>query len=183
MSTTAPALSAACTGWAATARYDVHLEDGATVLRPQDRERGTYRIRARGAGARVELTETEPDSDIEEPILFAAEIAVLERYVFGILGDDIRDDLALDELRLPWTTKDVAPGYVLSGMDRGWRTLSRRGSGPIAASRDETLSLVRLVPLSQFLTLTVDEVKRSFLHEAGRPLLVDGRYRSAGDGG
>lgn len=178
MSTTAPTLSPACTGWAATARYDVHLEDGTTVLRPHDRDRGTYWIRSR-AGGRVELTETEPDSDIEEPILFAADIAVLERYVFGILGDDIRDDLALDELRLPWTPKDVAPGYVLSGMDGGWRTLSRRGSGPVAASRDETLSLVRLVPLSQFLTMTVDEVKRSFLHEAGRPLLVDGRYRSA----
>jgi hypothetical protein len=72
------------------------------------------------------------------------------------------------------------PGFALSEMSRGYRTLSRTGAGPVAAARDATLSLVKLVPLSHFLTLSPPELKRSFLHEDGAPLLAHGDYATRG---
>lgn len=64
-------------------------------------------------------------------------------------------------------------------MQRGYRTLTHHSQGPVAASRDDKLSLVRLVPLSHFLSHTVDELKKAYLNDSGYPLLADGRYRTA----
>jgi hypothetical protein len=167
---TAPRLSSACTGWAQTARFDIETQDGATVLQAQMRDRGAYRIAWRGPD-RLDLTEIDSD-DNERQLLFTANIDVIERALIGLLGDDIRDDLELPFLDLPTTAKEVASGYQLSEMVRGYRTLTRIGAGPVAAARDETLSLILLVPLSHFLTVSIDDLKRSFLNESGYPLLT-----------
>ncbi|WP_390888957.1 Imm61 family immunity protein [Leclercia adecarboxylata] len=42
----------------------------------------------------------------------------------------------------------------------------------MAAARHDTLSLVLLVPLSHFLTGSIEDLKRSFLSESGHPLLA-----------
>ncbi len=157
------------------ARYDVVDDDGDTVLRSHDRDRGEYRI-CRRPGDRIAVVEVDADDEAQE-VLFAADMAVVERFLIGILGDDIRDDLELDYIQLPWGLGDLAPGFELSGMVNGYRTLRRVNGGPVAASRDEDMSLVRLVPLSQFLTLSVAELRTSFLDAAGAPLLDGGRYR------
>lgn len=47
-----------------------------------------------------------------------------------ICGDEIRDDLTLPYLDLPSRTKDLAKGYRLGDMERGYRILSRAGHGP-----------------------------------------------------
>ncbi|MFL0242742.1 Imm61 family immunity protein [Mycobacterium sp. SMC-17] len=96
-----------------------------------------------------------------------------------MLGDDIREDLELDYLELPWTPDLTAPGYVLGPFTNGYRTLRRIDGSPVAAARDETLSLVKLVPLSHFLTARdLDALKRAFLSPTGEPLLVNGHYRA-----
>lgn len=156
-------------------RYDVVVEDGDTVLRSHDRDRGEYRI-CRRPGDRIAVVEVDADDQAQE-VLFAADMSVVERFVIGVLGDDIRDDLELDYLQMPWGRDALAPGSELSGMVGGYRTLRRINGGPVAASRDEDMSLVRLVPLSQFLTLSVAELRASFLDAAGSPLLDGGRYR------
>ncbi|WP_238407194.1 MULTISPECIES: Imm61 family immunity protein [unclassified Mycolicibacterium] len=155
------------------AQYDTLDHDGETVLRA--RGRGEYRIQLRPSN-RIALLEIDDDGG-EHEVLFASDLTVIERFLVGVLGDDVRDDLELDYLPIPWRKTDLAHGFELSGMVRGYRTLSRVGAGPVAASRDETLSLVRLVPLSQFLTITFDELKQSFLHADGAPLL-DGQHYS-----
>ncbi|UCZ63523.1 TNT antitoxin family protein [Mycolicibacterium phocaicum] len=95
-----------------------------------------------------------------------------------MLGDDIREDLDLDYLDLPWSAEFVAPGYVLGPFTRGYRTLSRVDGSPVAAARDETLSLVKLVPLSHFMSRDLETLKRAFISPTGAPLLAaDGRYR------
>jgi hypothetical protein len=171
----APPLSDQCSGWAHTARYDVVVDGGDTVLRSHDRSRGEYRICSR-PGDRIALVEVDAD-DIAQEVLFASDMTVVERFVIGILGDDIRDDLELEYLQMPWQRDDLAPGFQLSDMVGGYRTLSRINSGPVAASRDPDMSLARLIPLSQFLMLSVAELRASFLAVDGAPLLHGGRYR------
>ncbi|GAB4965639.1 hypothetical protein MAHJHV53_05850 [Mycobacterium avium subsp. hominissuis] len=93
-----------------------------------------------------------------------------------IFADDIREDLDLPLLELGWNKEDLANGFQLSGMVRGYRTLRRADGGPVAAAPDETLSLLVLVPLSHFLRWSLTDLKRSFLSPEGKPLLRDGRY-------
>lgn len=93
-----------------------------------------------------------------------------------MFADDIREDLDLPQLELSWSPSDLAHGYELSDMVRGYRTLKRIAAGPIAAAPDPTLSLLALVPLSHYLQWPLTDLKRSFLNPAGEPLLRAGRY-------
>jgi hypothetical protein len=137
---------------------------------------GRYFIRRRG-GDRLELTEADPETGGERPLLFVADIAVLERHLFGILADEIREDLGLPFLALPTSRQWLAgTGYTLGEMTGGYRTLARVGAGPVAAAPDPILSVVALVPLSQFLRWSVPELRSAFLSESGAPLLRAGGY-------
>lgn len=170
-------LSAECVGWARAAQYAVldGDEPGAVVLRHTDPAAGRYILRSRAEG-RVELFAS-VDGE-EESVLYAAGMAVMERYLVGVLADELREDLDLPYLELPWAdARDLAAGYEITPLERGFRVLRRSGGGPpIAAARDETLSLVKLVPLSHFLGWSVAELTRSFRDPAGAPFLVGGRY-------
>jgi Immunity protein 61 len=94
-----------------------------------------------------------------------------------MFADDIREDLDLAPLDLLWGTSDLADGYELSAMVRGYRTLKRRGGDPIAAAPDPTLSVLALVPLSHYLRWSIPDLKRSF--PAGAPLLRGGPWAAS----
>jgi hypothetical protein len=171
------ALSTECVGWARTAQYAIAIaDDGDVQLRSEAGGPTRYFIRGRGAD-RLELTQVD-DGDAEHPLLFVAEVEVLERYLVGLFADDIREDLDLPLLDLPWGRGDLADGFELTDMVRGYRTLKRSGGGPIAAAPDPMLSLIALVPLSHYLGWAIPDLKRSFLSPAGVPLLRSGRYAS-----
>lgn len=168
-------LSADCLGWARTAHYlPAVADDGDLQLRSEAGAPTRYFVRRRGPD-RFELTEA-VDHDAEHPVLFVAEVDVLERYLVGLFADDIREDLELPQLELSWSEADLADGYELSDMVRGYRMLKRTAGGPIAAAPDPTLSLLALVPLSHYLQWPIPDLKRSFLNPAGKPLLRAGRY-------
>jgi len=172
------ALSADCLGWARTAHYITAVaDDGDVQLRSESGGPTRYFIRRRGAD-RLELTQADDDDAAEHPLLFVAEVEVLERYLVGLFADDIREDLDLPLLDLPWEPGDLAEGFELTDMVRGYRTLERAGGGPLAAAPDSTLSLIALVPLSHYLGWTIADLKRSFLSPTGAPLLRLGRYAS-----
>lgn len=176
--TTVPAISADCLGWAQAAGYSCTADEatGTAILHSAGPEPTRYYIRRR-ARDRIQLTQAD-DSD-ERIILFAVDTMVLERHLYGILGDDIRDDLSLPYLDLPWTEADLASGFQISAADsRGYRTLSGSGCGPVAAAPDPTMGLLTLVPLSHFLGLSPRQLRQSFLSESGEPLLRAGRYTS-----
>lgn len=167
-------LSSECVGWARAAGYSYSVEDEGAVLRC-DTGPTRYFIRRRGPD-RLELTVLS-DGEAEQPVLFVSSVEVLERYLFGMFGDGIREDLGLSQLDLPWRREDLASGYALSDdMVRGYRTLSRTGVGPVAAVPDPTLSLLALVPLSHFLGYNLAALKQSFLSHDGAPLLRGSRY-------
>lgn len=116
------------------------------------------------------------DPDAEHPVLFVARIEVLERHLVAAFGEDIRTDLGLPELDLPWAVDDLADGYALGDMVLGYRTLTRVGGGPVAAAPDPDLSLLTLVPLSHLLRHDVAALKCAFLNPDGQPLLRNSRY-------
>ena len=156
-------LTAECVGWARAAQYLTNVaDDGEVQLRSEAGAPTRYFIRRRGAD-RLELTES-VDGSTEDPLLFVADVDVLERYLVGFFADDIREDLGLPLLQQGWSIQDLAPEYELSDMVRGYRTLSRTSQGPVAAAPDPTLSLLALVPLSHYLRWSVHDLKRSFLN-------------------
>jgi hypothetical protein len=169
------ALSDDCLGWARTAHYLTAVaDDGDVQLRSEAGAPTRYFIRRRGAN-RLELTRAD-DDDTEHPLLFVARVDVLERYLMGLFADDVREDLDLPLLELGWRREDLAGGYELSKMARGYRTLKRTTGEPVAAAPDPTLSLLALVPLSHYLRWSIPDLKASFLHPAGEPLLQGGQY-------
>lgn len=169
------ALSAACIGWARSAHYITEqVDDGDVQLRSEAGAPSRYFVRRRGTD-RLALTEAEDDAD-ERPRLFVADIGVLEKHLVALFADDIRDDLDLPFPELDWSIDAVAPGYQVSDIERGYRTLTRRGGEPVAAAPDPTLSLLTLVPLSHYIQWSIADLKRSFLNPAGVPLLHGGRY-------
>lgn len=172
-----PTLSADCLGWALTANYAVTTaDDGDVLLRSETDPATRYFIRRRGSD-RLELTQADDeDAGGERPLLFVARIEVLERHLLGLFADDIRDDLGLPFLTLPFSAEAIAEGFELSDMVRGYRTLTRIGHGPVAAAPDPTLSLVTLVPLSHLLLWPLPDLKSSLLSETGAPLVHAGHY-------
>lgn len=77
------ALSAACLGWARAAHYVTSLaDDGEVQLRSQAGAPTRYFVRRRGAD-RLELTEVD-EGESERPLLFVADVDVLERYLVGL---------------------------------------------------------------------------------------------------
>lgn len=163
-------------GWARTAHYVASTagEGGDVELNSEAGAPARYFIRRRGPD-RLELTQL-ADGDDESPVLFVARVEVLGHYLIGLFADDIREDLDLPYLDLPWAPGDLAPGYSLTDMARGYRTLRRAGQGPIAAAPDPTLSLVSLVPLSHLLGWSIADLKQSMLDAEGAPFLDQGRY-------
>jgi hypothetical protein len=61
-----------------------------------------------------------------------------------MFDDDIREDLDLPFLDLLCSADDLAAGYELTDMVRGYRTLARTGRGPVAAAPDPAPSLLAL---------------------------------------
>lgn len=176
----APVISRECLGWARAANYVCEVDDSAGVmtLRSEAGAPTRYFVRQR-ARDRLELSRIDISAVGDEkprPILFAADRDVLERHLVAIFGDDIREDVGLPMLQLPWQTADLAEGCELGNYVRGYRTLSVSGKGPIAAAPDPVLSLLALVPLSHFLRWSVTDLRRAFLNVEGAPLLKRGRY-------
>jgi hypothetical protein len=124
---------------------------------------------------RLKLAELNDDGQ-EDLVLYAAEMDVMERFLVGVVADEIRDDLGLPYLDLPFTLEDTASGFAIGEMRRGYRILSRSGGDPLAAAPDVRVSLVKLVPLSHFMGYDLPALKRSFLNETGAPLLAHGSY-------
>ena len=79
-----PTLSQDCQRWAQAANYSlITSEDGEVMLRSAAAHQSRYFIRRRGVD-RLELTESDPETGGEHPLLFVADIAVLERHLLAV---------------------------------------------------------------------------------------------------
>lgn len=172
---TPPQLGRECLEWAKVAGYRYEVEAASTCLVPVSGEGPQYVIEWRRD--RLRLSEYLPGvSDTDEVVLYAATISVLETFLMGVFGDDVRDTLALPFLELPWSADQLADGFELTTSRPGSLTLVRSGHGPLAGAGAGVEGLVKLVPLSHLLRWDLTSVKASFLDPGGRPLLAEGRY-------
>lgn len=84
----APVLSPDCLGWARAAGYGCSTEDSTETLVLRSKMGPPTRYHIRQVRDRLRMTtQTE-----ERPMLFAADREVLERFLYGVFGDDIRDE-------------------------------------------------------------------------------------------
>lgn len=168
-------ISEECLGWARLAGFEHRSDDTAGIVVLWSATGSRYCIRQRGRG-RLELSHADGGDD-PHPILFAASMEILKYHLVGMFGDDVREEVELPYLEMSVARTDVAQGYAVGEMQRGYRILTRTDGTPVAAAPDPELSLVSLVPLSHFLGLSIAALKRAFLAEDGAPLLrADGRY-------
>ena len=175
--TTAPTFSADLLQWARRAGYALTPSDssGAAILWSDPGGETRYYTR-QGDDGWLMLTRASRGGG-EQFTLRASSMGVLERYLFGVLGDVIRDDEGLPILRSPWAESDVAVGYNLSPISEdGFMTLRRADSTALAVAQGKTTGLLELVPLSQYLRLNISELKDSFLSEDGAPLMSGESY-------
>lgn len=170
-----PQLGHECLAWAKVAGYKCEVDAASTRLVPVSGEGTRYLIE--WPRDRLRLSEYLPGAtDTDEVVLYAATTPVLETFLMGVLGDDVRDTLALPFLELPWSADQLADGFELTTSRPGSLTLVRSGHGPLAGGGAGVEGLVKLVPLSHLLRWDLASVKASFLDPGGRPLLADGRY-------
>jgi len=177
-----PTLSRELLVWAHRAGYSLTPVDhsGAAILWSDPGGETRYYVRRRDDGW-IELTRASRGGD-EQFTLMTASTEVLERYLLGLFGDVIRDQKGLPVLRTPWGVDDLADGYALSDISGdGYRTLSAADSTPLARSRDKTMSLLDLVPLSHYLQISVRDLEESYLSASGAPLLSGDQYSSGGE--
>jgi hypothetical protein len=160
-------------GWARLAGYGWDAETGALMTRLDGCH--TQISVHEATNGRMELRE-DVDGD-SRMLLYALNLHVVERHLYGLLGDDIRAQLDLPFLELPASATDLAGGYSLGTPATGFQTLIQTGRGPVAAAPWPGPSLGTLVPLSHLLDLRISDLKQAFLHQDGEPLLDGGRYR------
>ncbi|MGY4646426.1 hypothetical protein ACVWWN_000222 [Mycobacterium sp. URHB0021] len=92
----APTLSSECRGWLMTAGYSCFVDEAtaATVAVAPPGTSGTRYSLARTTRGRLRLLELNDDGT-EDLTLYAAEVDVVERFLIGVLADEIRDELGL----------------------------------------------------------------------------------------
>ncbi|MEZ0341536.1 Imm61 family immunity protein [Mycobacterium sp. pV006] len=166
---TTPHLSMDLVSWARRAGYAATADAVGALLYSAGGEHRYY-VRQR----QDDWFELDQASRVGKPRfkLRAKTMDTLERHLFAALGIIIRDDLGLPSLRIPHQPCDLAEGFTVSAMSADqFRTLSCVDAGPVAVAREETLSLLTLVPLSHFLRMTVRELEESFTSRSGSPLM------------
>ena len=174
--TTSPVLSDAILEWARRAGYELSVDDdsGATKLWSNPGGEIRYFVRQQHDGWLV-LTRASRGGG-EELKLRAASPKVLEYALCGVFGDAIRVALGMRALRTPWGASDVAPGWaVIEQADNEW-VLNDPSGSPNAVAQGSTSALMELVPLSNYLQLSMAELQASFLRDNGAPLLSGGAY-------
>lgn len=163
--------------WAQAAGYTTLDDEADTIeLRPLNGANTRYHLRPH-ANQRTILARTEPDTDPDEHIvLLIASPKVVEHHLHSLFGDDIREDLALPYLQLPWAHSDLAPGYTLGAGAEESQVLVHHSRGAIATAPDPAFALLTLVPLSHLLGFSAADLRRAFMAEDGAPLLSNGYY-------
>src|SRR5689334_16429175 len=117
--------------WAGEAGYLSTSDDSAAVLYSEGGE-NRFSIRM-GGDRRYELTSASRGNS-EKLRLKALSADTIERYLFGTLGDAIRDGMGLPFVPAPCEPSRTAADYAVSDMAAdGFRYLLRGGTDAIAA--------------------------------------------------
>jgi hypothetical protein len=104
---------------------------------------------------------------------------VMERYLWGDLGYEVRSLMHLPPIRYPTQPGEIAPGYWLGAYDAaGFRTLHNPDHDPVMKAQGDEASVRKLVLASHYLAAPLAALIHSFEDPAGRPLFDSGRQAS-----
>jgi hypothetical protein len=102
---------------------------------------------------------------------FAAEsMPIIEKYLYGVFGDSVRQDENLPYIRSPFHPEELRPGYSI-----GKQAFAGRERHTLIDDAGKVIAITavdRLVELSHFLDVTVDVIKNSYLAPDGKPLFT-----------
>jgi hypothetical protein len=102
---------------------------------------------------------------------FAAEsMSIIEKYLYGVFGDSVRQGEKLPHIRSPFNRDELKAGYSIGKQEFAGRErhilIDPTGNGVAITAVD------RLVGLSHLLDVSVDVIKGSYLAPDGKPLFT-----------
>jgi hypothetical protein len=103
-----------------------------------------------------------------------ASTAIMERYLWGQLGSEVRSVMRLPDIRYPLDPDDIAPGYRIGEDDEAGdlRTLFDPAGQPIVKVGGGFGSARSLVLVSNYLAAPLDALLHSFEDPEGKPLFT-----------
>jgi hypothetical protein len=110
-----------------------------------------------------------------EKFKFAApSMETIEKYLTGTFGEYIRSIRNLPDVHIPGTEEEISTGFTVSMklFEETERFALMESSGSVVAvvSGGRLIATMKLVELSLYLTVTIDDITASFLDPDGRPL-------------
>jgi hypothetical protein len=160
------------TRWAAMAGYSLTPEDRSGAALFWSNPGGETRFYIRSPAKGVYIVSSAQRASAEQFELYGTSMKVIERFLFGIFGADVR---ALRMLaRLVTSTKDgqLAPGFSLDEPDAEGFACLRDLNGLAAKAQGRVNSISTLTKLSHLLCSTLPEIRASFEDPEGRPLFA-----------
>ena len=156
--------------WAELAGYAFTPEDhsGAALFWSDPGGEIRYYIRRSSDGFTLTKSERAAAEQFE---LFAGSLGVIEPYLFGVFGWEIRSKLRLARLKIPRKLEEIADKYRIEDADsEDSRSLLDERGERIAVARGKVSGVAVLVELSHLLTSRVDQIQSSYQDVDGRPL-------------
>lgn len=166
----APRLTQELVDWAELAGYAFTPEDHSDAALFWLDPGGEIRLYIRKSPDAFTLTKAERASE-EQFELSADSLGVLERYLFGAFGWDLRSKRGLPRIKTPRKMDELAAGYRLDALDlEGFRRLLDSQGMAIATARGKVSSVTVLVELSHLLKASLDDLRASYEDANARPL-------------
>lgn len=168
---TAPEVSGELIEWAHLAGYSLTPEDHSDAALFWSDPGGEIRFYIRRSfDGSVSLTKSERAA-AEQFELAGISIEVIERYLYGIFGWDIRHAKRLPRIKTPRRIGEIAEGYRLSDEDsEGFRRLLDDAGTVVATAAGGLTGVTTLVELSHLIASLPGEIKRSYESLDGGPL-------------
>ena len=165
-----PDLSSDLTQWAALAGFSLTPDDGTGAAMFWSDPGGEIRYYVRRSTDDTFVLSSAERTLAEQFELSGTSVEIIERYLYGVFGADIRSLRDLPRLALPTKQDQVAEGYALGELDsEGYRSLSN-SSGLVAQARGRLSSTSNLTELSHLLSAAVTDIRASFEDPRGCPL-------------
>lgn len=149
--------------WAAQAGYTRLVDDGAVIIAD---EGGEIRFYVRSDDSRWVLSQAERAAD-ETVLMIATNLSDIERHLTEQIGWDLRSQLGLAQILLPYEIDDVADGYRVDEVGAGWAELVDATTGRTVAGFLHTSVPYRAVGFSWYADVAPEALRNWFTDPRG----------------